>query len=95
MIAIVRRIGISILVIAGVLYLCDYLSVAIPIPKSRQALGSFVIQPTYAIGLKNKKVEYDYDVPPETVVCVESWLPHLGYSPCWYVARHLRPIIEE
>ncbi|HML16576.1 MAG TPA: hypothetical protein VK419_06105 [Bryobacteraceae bacterium] len=79
----------------AVIYAGDFLSVRFPVPKTRNPYGNVQIQPYYAIGLKNKKTEYDFDVPPETVTCVRSLFPHFGFDPCWYLARHTVKRIEE
>jgi len=92
---IVLRCCVAVMLLAGLVYLGDYLSVAIPLPKTREVFGSIVTHPYYAISLKYKKIEYDFDVPPVTVVCVHSWFPHFGDRPCWYVARNLHPEIDE
>jgi len=40
-----------------------------------------------AIPEKNGKTSYELDAqnPEQTVTCVHSLFPHMGYSPCWYV----------
>jgi hypothetical protein len=74
-------------------YAGDYL--AVRFPGSRNPFGSVNVQPYYAIHLKNKKTEFDFNVPPETDVCVHSLFPHLGYPPCWYAARKTQKRIDE
>ncbi|HVN81464.1 MAG TPA: hypothetical protein VMW38_20915 [Terriglobia bacterium] len=68
-------------------YICDYLSVRFRIPKNRDPLGVVKIRRYYAIRLKDGKTEYAFQ-EPETQVCVNSLLPHMGYNPCWYVKRN-------
>jgi hypothetical protein len=58
-------------------------------------LGSMQVAPYYAIHLKNKKVEFDFDVPKETQSCVVSLAPHFGYPPCWYLKKHTVERIDE
>jgi hypothetical protein len=58
-------------------------------------LGSMQVAPYYAIHLKNKKVEFDFDVPKETQSCVVSLVPHFGYPPCWYLKKHTVERIDE
>lgn len=72
-----------------VIYCADYLA------ARTNPLGSVQVEPYYAIHLKNKKVEFDFDVPPETDSCVQSIAPHLGYPACWYLKRHASKRIDE
>ncbi len=81
------------ILLSGVVYLGDYL--AVRFPGSRNPFGSVNVQPYYAIHLKNKKTEFDFDVPPQTNVCVRSLFPHLGYPPCWYASRKTSQRIDE
>jgi hypothetical protein len=81
------------ILLSGVVYLGDYL--AVRFPGSRSPFGTVNVQPYYAIHLKNKKTEFDFDVPPQTNVCVRSLFPHLGYPPCWYASRKTSPRIDE
>jgi hypothetical protein len=69
------------------LYAGDYASVRFRIPKSREPLGTVLVQPYYAVPLKDGKTELMF-LKPENQTCVNSIFPHLGYSPCWYVRRH-------
>jgi hypothetical protein len=93
---VVRRVGrwllLAILLI-GFVFLGDYL--AVRFPGSRNPFGSVNVQPYYAIHLKNKKTEFDFNVPPETQVCVHSLFPHLGYPPCWYASKQTQQRIDE
>lgn len=90
-----KRVILFLVLAAAVIYAGDFLSVRFPVSKSRNPLGTVQVQPYYAIGLKNKKTEFDFDVPPETVTCVHSLFPHLGFDPCWYVERHKLQRIDE
>jgi hypothetical protein len=76
-----------------VVYLGDYL--AVRFPGSRNPFGSVNVQPYYAIHLKNKKTEFDFNVPEQTQVCVHSMFPHLGYPPCWYASKQTQQRIDE
>lgn len=76
------------ILVLGVIYAGDYM-----VAKSKP-LGSVVVQPFYAIHQKNGKIEFDYNVPPETQSCVASMLPHFGDNPCWYVNSHKTRKIE-
>jgi hypothetical protein len=79
----------------AVVYAGDFLSVRFPVPKTRNPYGTVDIQKFYAIGLKNKKTEFDYNVPPETVTCVHALFPHFGFEPCWYLEREKIQRIDE
>lgn len=93
MIAAIRRFAVGALLLAAVIYLGDYL--AVRFPGSRNPYGTVNVQPYYAIHLKNKKTEFDFDVPPETRVCVHSLFPHMGYAPCWYASRQTQQRIDD
>jgi hypothetical protein len=79
----------------AVIYAGDFFSVRFPIPKTRNPYGTVTIQTYYAIGLKNKKTEFDYDVPPQTVTCVHALFPHFSFDPCWYLERQKLQRIDE
>jgi len=85
----IRRAILYLAIFVIVIYLGDYLA------ARTTALGSVQVQPYYAIHLKNKKVEFDFDVPVETDSCVQSFAPHLGYPPCWYLKKHADKRIDE
>jgi hypothetical protein len=70
----------------GALYGGDYLT-------ARGAFGSVKIERYYAIPQKDGKTEFVF-ATPENQTCVQSLLPHLGYSPCWYMNRHRRKRID-
>jgi hypothetical protein len=75
------------------LYAGDYYSARYRIPGNRQTLGSVEVQTSYAIRLKNGRIEYTLgDSYIET--CVRSLFPQLGYTPCWYLSRHAKQTIE-
>ena len=76
-----------ILVVAIVgIYAGDYLWLRLRLEGKDQsaAIGSVTLY--YATTMKNGRVEVFYD-QPQTVMCVHSLFPHLGYDPCWYVQR--------
>jgi hypothetical protein len=76
----------------GVVYAVDYLSVRYRMAyrKAGEAFGSVQMERLYAIPQKNGKIEYEFDArqPELNVRCVHSLLPHLGYEPCWYLQRN-------
>jgi len=85
--------------IAAIILLCalvcalDYLSLRLKIPPGRKPFGSVIVQPYYEIHQKNGKTEYDFK-DPTAETCVNSFFPHLGYLPCWYLQRHPERKIE-
>ncbi len=89
----IRRWTVRLLLLASVTWLGDYLSVRFP--GSRMPFGTVDVQPYYAIHLKNKKTEFDFDVPTQTQVCVRSLFPHMGYPPCWYASRQTQKRIDD
>lgn len=81
-----KRILIIVVVLAGVLYLGDLLSVWLRIP-TRDTFGTVAVHTYYVVKLKNGRTEYDY-VGDHDVSCSNSMFPQLGVKPCWYVRRH-------
>lgn len=81
-----RRILIGVVAALAVLYVGDDLSARLPIPRSRNVYGKVTIERLDTIPHKNGKVEY---IPEEPVneTCIHSLFPHMGYLPCWYLAR--------
>jgi hypothetical protein len=68
-------------------YGADDLSLRFHIPKSRQPFGTVTVHRYDAISEKNNKTEFVYE-DPVIVTCIRSLVPHLGYTPCWYLERH-------
>jgi hypothetical protein len=58
----------------------------------RGPLDTVQIQRTYEIPHKDGRAEFAF-AEPQTVPCVHSIFPHLGYSPCWYLKRHTQQTI--
>lgn len=59
---------------------------------ARGPLDTVQIQRTYQIPHKDGRAEFAF-AEPQTVTCVHSIFPHLGYSPCWYLKRHSQQTI--
>ena len=85
----VRRVLLSLIVFAAVVYFADYLA------ARNNPLGSVQVQPYYAVHRKDKRMSFDFDVPVASQACVQSLAPHLGCVPCWYLKRHTTRRIEE
>ena len=78
-----------VVVLAGMLYLADFLSVRFHIP-ARNSVGTVTVHTYYVVKLKNGRTEYDATGPQgdQNVSCSNSVLPQFGLKPCWYVSRH-------
>ena len=74
------------------LYAGDYLSVRIRLrhPTHDDPLESMTRTRILAIPEKNGRTDFEVDAqkPVETLTCVHSFFPHLGYSPCWRIKPH-------
>ena len=81
------------LLLSGILYGGDWLSLRYRVWKHEDAFGRVSVTSEYVIHEKNGKTEYQFAQPQEQV-CVHSVLPHFGYSPCWYVSRHQEKRID-
>jgi hypothetical protein len=65
-------------------YLGDYAIVRLRIADKRNALFG-TVEVMSATPLKNGRVAIYPNPKPEG--CLHSLFPHLGYEPCWYLAR--------
>ena len=81
------RIAVILVLMLGLAYVIDDLSIRYRIPKSRQPFDTVAVHRYDAISEKNNKVEFVYE-DPVNETCVRSLVPHLGYVPCWYLRRH-------
>ena len=81
-----KRIFIIALLVAGVLYLVDFLSVRFRIP-ARDTFGTVTMHTYYLVKLKNGRTEYDY-AGDHAATCSNSLFPQFGVKPCWYASRH-------
>jgi hypothetical protein len=90
-----KRVLVSFLVVLVLLYGSDYLYVRVRMlhPKPADPFESIKSLRVLAIPEKNGKTEFEVDAqnPEQTVTCVHSLFPHIGYSPCWY----LKPRINQ
>ncbi len=81
-----KRIVVIVVLLAGILYLADFLSVRFRIPP-RDTFGAVTVHTYYVVKLKNGRTEYDY-AGDRTANCSNSLFPQFGVKPCWYVRRH-------
>jgi hypothetical protein len=77
----------AVLAFVALAYATDDVSVRYRVPASRQTLGSVQVRKVYAVKRKNGSTEFLFD-DPVNVSCVNSLVPHMGLSPCWYLERH-------
>jgi hypothetical protein len=80
----------ALLALAGLLYVGDWLAAR---SRGPRAFGSVVVQPYYAVALKDGKTEFIM-LAPETHACVHALFPHFGAAPCWYLEGHKRQRID-
>jgi hypothetical protein len=75
-------------------YAGDYLFVRYRMLKNKTGdpFESVKVEPTYGIPHKNGSAEIVIG-DPEDETCVHSIFPHMGYEPCWYLARNSKNII--
>jgi len=85
--------ALTLVAILVAIYGLDYLVARFHIPRSRELYSSIVVQPYYAVRLKDNKTEF-YFLDPQTEVCIHALFPHFGHRPCWYVSRHTQKRID-
>jgi len=81
-----KRTLIFVVILLGVLYAGDFLSLRLRIPP-RDPFGSVTVHTYYSVKLKSGKTEFDY-AGDHDVICANSLLPQFGVKPCWYARRH-------
>jgi len=80
------RVLIIAVLLLALLYAGDYLALRYRIAKNT-GLGSVNIVRYYAVKQKDGTTQFMF-TNPQTQGCVNSWFPHMGYAPCWYLNRH-------
>ena len=80
-----KRILIIAVVLAGILYLADLVSVRFRIP-ARDTFGTVTVHTYYVVKLKNGRTEYDY-AGDHDISCSNSVFPQFRVKPCWYARR--------
>ena len=85
---IAKRVGVALLIFAVLLYVGDYISARVRLAHAKPGdpLENILLQRYYAVSEKGQKLEY-IPADPQTVTCLHSIFPHMGYSPCWYINR--------
>jgi len=82
-----RRLALAVVLLDALTYAGDYLAVRMRMASDRAPFDTMEIQRLLAIRLKSGRYEIMLD-DPEMQRCVHALFPHLGYQPCWYLARH-------
>jgi hypothetical protein len=98
---IAKRILIATVLAVVLLYLGDAASVQLRNIHSHPTdpFESLTAPRILAIPENNGKIAYEPDIqqPNQTITCVHSLFPHSGFSPCWYIKKHLQqpiPMIQ-
>ena len=89
----IRPAALLVLLALAALYTGDFLSARYRIPGNRQTLDNVQVRTQYAVRQKDGRIEYMLG-DTESVTCVRSLFPQLGYPPCWYLSRHATKVIE-
>jgi hypothetical protein len=87
-----RRLAVILPLALAAIYAGDYLSARYRIPNNRQTLGTVQVRTSYAVKLKNGRVDYELG-DTYNQACLRSLFPHLGYETCWYLRRHSDNVI--
>jgi hypothetical protein len=77
----------ALITLLAAIYLGDYAVLRYRAAKNLGAFGSVTIYRYYAIQKKANKTEYVFKGSDDQT-CVNSMLPHMGHTPCWYLQRH-------
>jgi hypothetical protein len=84
--SLIQRIAIGVVAFAFLLYGVDYAVLRFKASRSNGAAAFATVTIEYGTPTKDGRVEIFTD-QSQTVTCVNSLFPHLGYNPCWYVRR--------
>jgi hypothetical protein len=87
LIRLVAGTSLSAAVLAGLAYAVDYAMFRYRVARGGQAFGQVTVTHYDAVQQKNGKTEFIFD-PPQAQSCVNSFFPHAGYAPCWYLQKH-------
>lgn len=81
-----QRIAAGLLAALLLLYIGDYAVVRVAASHATPGnpFEDVTLNRLIAISEKGQKTEY-VQADPQTVTCVHSIFPHMGYNPCWYV----------
>lgn len=88
-----RRSFVAVVLIAAVVYVGDFLVLRYRVARNQTPFGTVTVRPYYAVPRKDHRVEFMFQ-DPEDETCVNSLLPHMGDSPCWYLRRNPQKRID-
>ncbi len=88
----IQRIVVATLAFAIFLYGADYLVLKIKASHDGGASAFGTVSVEYGTPMKDGRVEIFTD-QTQTVTCVNSMFPHMGYNPCWYVRKNQMQLI--
>ncbi len=86
--ACLKRVLAAAILAFAVVYVGDYILLRYRVAKNHTPYGVVRVRRYYAVATKSGKPDYYFD-PPTEATCVRSLFGHLGYSPCWYLRRHM------
>ena len=82
----IKRLVVIIVCVLATIYGVDYLWLQLRLESKDPNSAMDSVTRYDATTLKNGKVQIFFG-QPEIQRCVHSLLPHLGYTPCWYLKR--------
>lgn len=90
---ILKRVALGVFSCLALVYVADYTYFRLRMlhPKPADPFESITTLRILATPEKNGRMEYETDPlnPQQTLTCVHSLFPHVGYSPCWYIKPKL------
>ena len=81
---------IAVVAIAGIgiaTWAADYVALMKPLPAGKLQWETIRVDQVYATTNRFGQIEHSRG-NPVMEVCGNSWLPHEGHRPCWYVKTH-------
>ena len=73
--------------VAALLYFADEMT------SRFRPRGSIQVDVFYSVARKDNRIDY-IKGDPQMEECVNSFAPHVGLRPCWFVSRHPRKEID-
>lgn len=85
--SLIQRIILGVFAFAFLVYASDYAVLRFKVSRNNGATAFGTVTVVYGTPTKDGRVEIFTD-QSQTVTCVNSLFPHLGYNPCWYVRKN-------
>jgi hypothetical protein len=88
--SVTRNLKFTLITVLGALvliYAGDYAVLRYRLATNKNATDQVTIKPYYAIQMKNKDTEFEFQAP-YVETCANSLFPHMGMQPCWYEKKH-------